>query len=196
MLSKTETNHKKIGTFEQFKIRFVKNNTDVHQKTVTKNNEEITMAKNTEESKDCIKGGYKEQRDPLTDKAKRHSASALKKYANAISNAVAVVPSKELKAKTLPQGEVADFEKKAEDVEIIPDKDKEQFEKSVILRYKDSDNTFLEKVHAYEKIAGKIIPLDYDSDSESFIVSVNDIEKFREFMIHFEEIPEQTNVQI
>ncbi len=152
------------------------------------------MVKNKEESKDCKEmklkhkknkgGGYKERKDPLTEKAPRHSASAMKKDADAISNEGAVVPTGE--HKVAQDAVIADFEKKIDKIEI-PDKDEE----SVILQYKDSEKeNLLEKVFAYEKMAGITIPLDYDSDSESFLVSIkkSEIDKFRTFMKDFEEI--------
>ena len=152
------------------------------------------MVKNKDESQECKenklkdkknKGGYKELKDPLTGKGKRHSAAALKKDADIISDEVAVVPSGG--HKVAQEAVIADFEKKVDDVEI-PEKDGE----SVILRYKDSKKeNLLEKVYAYEKMSGTTIPLDYDSDSDSFILSIkkSEIDKFRTFMMDFEEIP-------
>jgi hypothetical protein len=127
------------------------------------------------------KGGYKEPKDPLTEKAPRHQA-AMKKDVDAISDDVSIAQ----------EAVVKDFEKKAE-AEVVPDKDEE----SVILRYKDSKkDNLLEKVFAYEKMSGTTIPLDFESDSGnedsgSFLVSVkrSEIEKFRSFMKDFEEIP-------
>src|SRR5659263_474346 len=68
-----------------------------------------------EESKDCIEktvkskknkgGGYTEPKDPLTEKAPRHSASALKKDANSISDEVAFVPGGEHKEEKVTQAE-------------------------------------------------------------------------------------------
>lgn len=152
------------------------------------------MVNNKEESEDCKEmklkhkknkgGGYKERKDPLTEKAPRHSASAMKKDADAISNEGAVVPTGE--HKVAQDAVIADFEKKVDDVEI-PDKDRE----SVILRYKDSKKeNLLEKVFTYEKMSGTTIPLDYDSDSDSFILSIkkSEIDEFRIFMKDFEEI--------
>jgi len=155
------------------------------------------MIQNKDESQECKekklkdkknKGGYKELKDPLLGKGKRHSAAALKKDADAISNKGAVVPSEE--HKVAQEAVIADFEKKVDNIEI-PDRDGE----SVILRYKDSKKeNLLEKVFAYEKMSGTTIPLDYDSDSDSFIVSVKklDVDKFRTFMKDFEEIPFST----
>lgn len=113
--------------------------------------------------------GYKEPKDPLINKAKRHSVAALKKNANEISDNVAIA-----------QKAVID------DIEI-PNNEGES-----LLRYKDSENKNIpEKVFAYEKMNGTTIPLDYDSDGESFLVSVkkSEIDGFRTFMKDFEEIP-------
>ena len=153
-----------------------------------------TMVKSKEENKECkekklkdkeYKGGYRELKDPLLGKGKRHTASAMKKDADAISNKGAVVPSEE--HKVAQEAVIADFEKKVDNIEI-PDKDEE----SVILRYKDSKKeNLLEKVFAYEKMSGTTIPLDYDSASDSFILSIkkSEIDMFRTFMKDFEEIP-------
>ena len=150
------------------------------------------MIQNKDESQECKekklkdkknKGGYKELKDPLLGKGKRHSAAALKKDADAISNKGAVVPSEE--HKVAQEAVIADFEKKVDNVEI-PDGE------SVILRYKDSKKeNLLEKVFAYEKMSGTTIPLDYDSTSDSFILSIkkSEIDMFRTFMKDFEEIP-------
>ncbi|OGH05882.1 MAG: hypothetical protein A2W22_04630 [Candidatus Levybacteria bacterium RBG_16_35_11] len=152
------------------------------------------MIKNKDKTQECKdkkskdkenKGGYRELKDPLLGKGKRHSAAALKKDADAISNEGAVVPSGEHKG--AQEAVIADLEKKVDDVEI-PNKDGE----SVILRYKDSEKeNLLEKIFAYEKMTGTTIPLDYDSDSESFLVSVkkSEIDEFRPFMKDFLEIP-------
>lgn len=157
------------------------------------------MIQNKDESQECKekklkdkknKGGYRELKDPLTGKGKRHTASAMKKDADVISDDVAISPAgndKKEQEETVTQ-EGANFEKKTEDVEIVPDKDKE----SIILRYKDSEKeNLLEKVFAYEKMSGTTIPLDYDSNSDSFILSIkkSEIDEFRTFMKDFEEIP-------
>lgn len=149
------------------------------------------MVKNKDECKECKekklkdkknKGGYKEIKDPLLGKGKRHSSASLKKDADIISDDVAISPSgndKKGQKETVTQ---------ADALEIVPDKDEE----SIILRYKDSEkDNLLEKVFAYEKMTGTTIPLDYDSDSDSFIVSVKklEVDKFRTFMNDFEEIP-------
>lgn len=152
------------------------------------------MVKNKEENKECKektnrknKGGYKELKDPLTEKAPRHQAAASENK-DIISDEVAFAPCKDKKENedtVTQEAVVTDFEKAEE---IVPDKDEE----SVILRYKDSKkDNLLEKVFAYEKLSGITIPLDYDSDSESFLVSVkkSEIDEFRPFMKDFEEIP-------
>jgi hypothetical protein len=146
------------------------------------------MVKNKEESKECKekklndkknKGGYKEPKDPLTEKAPRHQAAALESK-DLISDEVAISPA----GKDKTEKEEETLSQEAAEV-----KDKEQFEESVILRYKDSEK-FLETVFAYEKMTGTTIPLDFDSDS--FIVSVkSEVDKFRDFMKEkgLEEIP-------
>ena len=164
------------------------------------------MVKNKDERKDCKekklkdkknKGGYKEIKDPLLGKGKRHTASAMKKDADVISDDVAISPAgndKKGKEETVNPAS-ADFEKETEDLEIIPDKDEE----SVILRYKDSvEENILEKVFAYEKKTGTTIPLDFDSDSESFILSIkkSETDKFRTFMKDFLEIPFSGEMEI
>ncbi len=89
----------------------------------------------------------------------------MKKDADAISNEGAFVPSEGIKEDTITQA--ADFEMKVDDVEI-PNKDK----KSIILRYKDSDK-FLDAVFLFEELKNITVPLDWDSDSDSFLVSVS-----------------------
>ena len=146
------------------------------------------MVKNKEESKDCKEmklknkknkgGGYKERKDPLTEKAPRHSASALKKDADAISNEGAVVPTGE--HKVAQDAVIADFEKKVDEVEI-PDKDKEQFEKSVTLRFEDSEK-FLDAVSHFEEKNNITMPLDFDENSFIVAISKEKVDAFREFM--------------
>lgn len=114
------------------------------------------MVKNKEESNDCKdkklkdknNGGYRELKDPLLGKAKRHTASAMKKDADAISDDIAIL-------------------KKIDDVEI-PNAD----ENSEILRYKDSDK-FLDAVYQFEEQKNITVPLDWDSNSNSFLVLVS-----------------------
>jgi len=146
------------------------------------------MVKNKEESKDCKEmklknkknkgGGYMERKDPLTEKAPRHSASALKKDADAISNEGAVVPTGE--HKVAQDAVIADFEKKVDEVEI-PDKDKEQFEKSVTLRFEDSEK-FLDAVSHFEEKNNITMPLDFDENSFIVAISKEKVDAFREFM--------------
>ncbi|OGH07158.1 MAG: hypothetical protein A2W22_01925 [Candidatus Levybacteria bacterium RBG_16_35_11] len=133
-------------------------------------------------------GGYKEPRDPLTNKGRRHSAAALKKDTDAISNEVAVVPIPigENKEETIAQeAAVAGFEKKVDDVEI-PDKDKEQIGESITLRFEDSEK-FINAISEFDN------NLPYDFDENSFIVGVSKekVDAFREFMSEkgIEEMP-------
>lgn len=145
------------------------------------------MLKSKEENKECKEKtmkdkkntGYKEPKNHLTGKANRHSAAALKKDADVISNEVAVVPIPigENKEETIAQeAAVTGFEKKVDDVEI-PDKDKEQFEEPVTLRFEDSEK-FINAVSEFDN------NLPYDFDEDSFIVSVPNekVNAFRELM--------------
>ncbi len=137
------------------------------------------MIRNKDETQECkdkkLKDkkntGYQEPKDPLTEKAPRHSAAALKRDADIISDDVAVVPS-ENKEKTVAQeASVKDFEKKA------PEKDKEQIGESVTLRFDDSEK-FVNAAFEFDPN----LPLDFDEDS--FIVSVPNekVNAFRELM--------------
>jgi len=151
-----------------------------------------------EESKDCIEktvkskknkgGGYTEPKDPLTEKAPRHSASALKKDANSISDEVAFVPGGEHKEEKVTQAET-DLEKKADDVEI-PNKDKEQIGESVTLRFEDSEK-FINAVSEFDNN----LPLDFDENSFIVAVSKEKVDAFRKFMSEkgIEEMPPYTN---
>jgi len=133
------------------------------------------MVKNKDECKektmkDKKNKGYKEPKDPLTEKAPRHQAAALE-IKDIISDDVAISPpgndKKEIEEIFTKDAAVADLEKKIDNVEI-PNKD----EKSVILRYKDSDK-FLDAVFQFEEQRKLTVPLDWDSDSDSFLVSVS-----------------------
>ncbi len=133
------------------------------------------MVKNKDESKECKEKtlkdkknkGYKEPKDPLTEKAPRHQAAALEGK-DVISDDVAISPAVKDKAEK---------EEDTLDQEAAEVKDKEQLEESVILRYKDSEK-FLEAAFDYDAN----MPLDYDEDS--FIVGVpkEEVEAFRNFM--------------
>ena len=133
------------------------------------------MVKNKDECKektmkDKKNKGYKEPKDPLTEKAPRHQAAALESK-DIISDDVAISPpgndKKEIEEIVTKDAAVADLEKKIDNIEI-PNKD----EKSVILRYKDSDK-FLDAVFQFEEQRKLTVPLDWDSDSDSFLVSVS-----------------------
>lgn len=135
-----------------------------------------TMVKNKDECKektmkDKKNKGYKEPKDPLTEKAPRHSAAALKKDADIISDDVAVVPSENKEETVAQEASVKDFEKKA------PEKDKEQIGESVTLRFDDSEK-FVNAAFEFDPN----LPLDFDEDS--FIVSVPNekVNAFRELM--------------
>ncbi len=142
------------------------------------------MVKNKDESKECkertVKDkknkGYKEPKDPLTEKAPRHQAAALESK-DVISDEVAIYPAgkdKTEKEETASQ-------------EAAEAKNKEQFEESVILRYKDSEK-FLEAAFDYDAN----MPLDYDEDSFVVAVSKEKVDKFRDYMKKrgLEEIPD------
>ena len=140
------------------------------------------MVKNKDESKECkektVKDkkntGYKEPKDPLTEKAPRHQAAALEK--DVISDEVAISPAGndkiEKEEDTLSQ-EVAEIKE-------------EQFEGSIILRYKDSEK-FINAVSEFDTN----LPLDFDENSFIVLVSKEKVDAFREFMKEegIEEIP-------
>ncbi len=140
-----------------------------------------TMVKNKDECKEKTmkskqnKGGYKELKNPLTEKAPRHQAAAIKKEEEAISDDVAVVPTENKEETVAQEASVKDFEKKAE--EIVPEKDKEQIGESVTLRFDDSEK-FVNAAFEFDPN----LPLDFDEDS--FIVSVPNekVNAFRELM--------------
>jgi hypothetical protein len=150
------------------------------------------MVKNKDESQECIekklkdkkKGGYRELKDPLLGKGKRHSAAALKKDADIISNEVAVVPSGEHKEDTVTAG--ADFEKTVGDMEKVPAKDKEKIKETVTLRFENSEK-FLKAAFEFNPN----LPLDFDEDSFIVAVSKEKLDTFRGFMSEkgIEELP-------
>ncbi len=148
------------------------------------------MVKNKEESKDCkektVKDkknkGYKEPKDPLTEKAPRHQAAALEK--DVISDEVAISPA----GKDKIEKEEETLSRDAAEV-----KDKEQFEGSVILRYKDSEK-FLEAAFDYDTN----MLLDYDDDSFIVAISKEKVDEFRDYMKKrgLEEVPYETDKKI
>ncbi len=99
--------------------------------------------------------GYREPKDALSGKAKRHQKAALENKVEKISDEVDIVPEKE----PVP------CEKKPEDI---------------TLRYEDSDK-FLDAVKEFEEKNG-IIPLDFDEDSFIVAVSREKVDAFRDFM--------------
>ncbi len=117
------------------------------------------MVSKEKETKKNTEKGYKEPKDALSGKAKRHQKTALetKFKKEPISDEIGIVPEKES----------APYDKKPE-------------EEVDTLRYEDSDK-FLDAVKEFEEKNG-IIPLDFDEDSFIVAVSKEKVEAFRNFM--------------
>ena len=138
------------------------------------------MVKNKEESKDCKEEklketvketkkfkGFHEEKNVLSGKSQQHQAAALKNK----------------------------FEKEqiSEQVAITP-VDKEQEEKTLILRFKDS-NRFLDAVYEFEELKNITIPLDFDEGEEgekgSFLVGIS-----KEIGIEFKNFMKEKGLEI
>ncbi len=117
------------------------------------------MVSKEKDTKKNNEKGYREPKDALTGKAKRHQKAALE----------------------------TKFEKEpiSDEIDIVPEKqpvpcDKKLAEETITLRYEDSDE-FLDAVKEFEEKNG-IMPLDFDEDSFVVAVSKEKVEAFRESM--------------
>jgi hypothetical protein len=137
---------------------------------------------NKEETKNCTEktktdnknkgGGYKEQKDPLTNKGKRHSAAALKnQFEKEQISAVAITPAVKEHKEDITSPETA-----VKAVEIV-DKDKD----IVTLRFEDTGE-FLTVLKKFQKENNNLeLAMDYD---ESYLIGVplDLVEPIRKFM--------------
>jgi hypothetical protein len=141
------------------------------------------MVNNKEETKNCTEkttidnknkgGGYMEPKDPLTNKAKRHSAVALKNQfkKEQISKKVAITPAEKEHKEDITSPETA-----VKAVEIA-DKDKD----IITLRFEDTGE-FLTVLKKFQKENNHLeLAMDYD---ESYLIGVPlpMVESIRKFM--------------
>lgn len=128
--------------------------------------------------KDKKNKGYKEPKDPLTEKAPRHQAAALE-IKDIISDDVAISPAgndKKANEDTVTQ-EVSVTDLKVDDVEI----DKEQLGETVTLRFEDTHD-FLDALKKFEKEKNLELAMDFDTDSYIVGVPLGMVDAFRKFM--------------
>lgn len=142
------------------------------------------MVKSKEENKECKEmkdkknKGYKEPKDPLTEKSPRHQAAALSK--DIISDEVAISPAENDKIEKEETTSQA-LEAISNDVEKVPDKDREQIEETVTLRFEDTDE-FLDALKEFEKENNLELAMDFDTDSYIVGVPIGMVDAFRKFM--------------
>jgi hypothetical protein len=143
-----------------------------------------TMIKNKEESKDCKEKtmkdkknkGYKEPKDPLTEKAPRHQAVALSK--DVISDEVAISPTgnDKIEKEDTSQALVKELEAISDDT-----KDRAQIEETITLRFEDTGE-FLDTLKKFETENDLELAMDFDADSYIIGVPIDMVDAFRKFM--------------
>ncbi len=127
--------------------------------------------------KDKKNKGYKEPKDPLTEKAPRHQAAALE-IKDIISDDVAISPAgndKKANEDVTQEASVTDL--KVDDVEI----DKEQLGETVTLRFEDTGE-FLDALKKFENENNLELAMDFDADSYITGIPIDMVDAFRKFM--------------